>query len=116
METPGKPLHLILYMVEGNKSRTVVDDTLGYQPDYRVGDVIHFLQPTNRYQVSGDDHQYIVRRIKHIVHVGEANANAPTYSLLVEVVELLPPERDEFISPLEAIATGRENVMEPGSK
>ena len=96
MQTPIKALQLILFTIEDKKSRTLLEDSLGFHPDYRVGDVIHILQPVTQGVALGTDQQYVVRRVKHIVNRTEASLDSATYVLLVEVVELAALEREDL--------------------
>lgn len=88
MQTPIKSLQLILFTIEDNKNRTLLEDSLGFHPDYRVGDVIHLLQPINQGILPGNDQQYVVQHVKHIISRTEISPDSATYILLVEVVEL----------------------------
>lgn len=96
MQTPGKALQLILFTVEDKKSRTLLEDSLGFHPQYQVGDVIHILQPASTGARPEHDHQYVVRQ--HIITHTQAGSNPHTYILLVEVVELVAPQREELDS------------------
>src|SRR4051812_43569466 len=98
MQTPGKALQLILFTVEDKKSRTILDDSLGFHPHYQVGDVIHILQPASTGARPENDHQYVVRQIKHIITRTQSGSDPHTYILLVEVVELVTPQREELDS------------------
>lgn len=95
MQTPGKALQLILFTVEDNKSRTLLEDSLSFQPNYQVGDVIHILQPAITGARSDYDQQYVVRQIKHIITGTQAGYDHCTYIVLVEVVKLVAPQHEE---------------------
>ena len=87
MQTPIKALQVILFTIEDNKIKTLFEDSLGFHPGYQAGDVIHILQPANQAVVPGNDHQYVVRRVKQLISRTEVSPDSATYILLVEVVK-----------------------------
>lgn len=93
MQTSVKALQLILFTVEDNKTRTLLDDLVFYHPTYQVGDTIHLLHQTPE---PGEDHQYVVCDVRHTITVGEAGTHSTNHVLLVEVVELIAKERDDL--------------------
>lgn len=96
MQKPVKALRLILCTVEGNETKTLLDDALFYCPTYQAGDIIHLLHPSCQPAQVSEDHQYVVRNVKHIITVGEADVNSSRHVLLVEMVEVFATERDEL--------------------
>lgn len=69
METPARALQLILFTDEG----TLLEELLSYHPDYRVGDIIQLVEPSDRPLTSGNDHQYVVNSVKHVISICKAS-------------------------------------------
>lgn len=98
MQTPGKTLQLILFTIEDKKSRTLLEDSLSFQPNYQVGDVIHIFHPAITGARSEYDQQYVVRQIKHIITGTQAGYDHCTYIVLVEVVKLVALQHEDLDS------------------
>ncbi|GAB3796488.1 hypothetical protein GCM10028819_14180 [Spirosoma humi] len=96
MQTPGKTLQLILFTVEDKKSRTLLEDSLSFQPNYQIGDVIHLLRPESLGTQPDVDHQYVVRQTKHIITGAQAGYDHCTYIVLVEVAELVASQQEKL--------------------
>ena len=94
MPTLDKALQLIITTVEGTSSRTLLSDSLTFHPSYQVGDVIHLLHQPDQVRTLADDHQYVIRHIKHVILKGENDGDSSTYVLLVEVVKLTNFEQE----------------------
>lgn len=92
METLAKTLKLILFTDEG----TLLEDILGYHPDYRVGDVIHLFSPSEQYLASANDHQYVITSVKHVISTNAAFPDGRCFFLLVRVAKLVNQQRDEL--------------------
>lgn len=92
METYVKALQLIIFVVEDDTHKTLLSDTLYYNPGYRTGDVIHLIQPLQRTGDPESDRQYVVLNAKHIVRIDDTKPEPNNYVLLVEVAELAEAE------------------------
>ncbi|QMW00344.1 hypothetical protein [Spirosoma foliorum] len=92
METSAKALQLILFTDEG----TLLEDSLSYHPDYRVGDIIHLFRPSDSPVASSNDHQYVITSVKHVISTSAAFTDGRCFFLLVGVVKLVDQQRDEL--------------------
>lgn len=112
MPIPVKALQLILFTVENNKIKTLLDDLVSYHPVYRAGDIIHLL-PFHQTPEPGEDQQYVVCDVRHTITVGETGTQSTNHLLLVEVAQLIAKERDDLGTPPDYLAALFTQILSP---
>lgn len=98
-----KALQLIVFMLDDEQPKTLLNDWLYYSPGYRTGDVIHLVRPPHPARQSGDDRQYVVLNVEHVVSYDDASSEPNHHVMLVEVAELAEAERSDFNASLYAL-------------